>query len=49
VYILGNIHTTVMCVITHTGSWDMWKYISVYIVWSIHIALMCIIKHSVTQ
>jgi len=39
----------VMCVIKHSGNWEIWRHINVYILGSVRMAVMCVIKLSVTE
>jgi len=49
VYILGSVHTSVICVIKHSQHWEILMYIYVFIQGSIHIAAVCAIKHSAIE
>jgi hypothetical protein len=49
VYILGSVHIPAVCVIKHSGHWNISRYIIVYILGSVHIAVICAVKHSAKE
>jgi uncharacterized protein (DUF983 family) len=49
VYILGSVHTAVMCVIKKSVKKEIWRHICVYILGSVLLTVMYVIKHSVTK